>query len=99
MWYNDDLLLLDGRMVYLLTTIHVIVCIFLAVVVLLQSGKATDLAGASWQAGARRPCSRARFGYGALESDDHRCRLVHGDVAVAVHHLHARRQGVHPDHL
>src|SRR5690242_18348923 len=33
-------------MVYLLTTIHVIVCIFLAVVVLLQSGKAADLAGA-----------------------------------------------------
>src|SRR6478609_2249441 len=33
-------------MVYLLTTIHVIVCMFLAVVVLLQSGKAADLAGA-----------------------------------------------------
>jgi preprotein translocase subunit SecG len=33
-------------MVYLLTTIHVIVCVFLAVVVLLQSGKAADLAGA-----------------------------------------------------
>src|ERR1700729_1056733 len=30
----------------LLTVIHVIVCIFLAVVVLLQSGKAADLAGA-----------------------------------------------------
>lgn len=33
-------------MVYLLTTIHVIVCVFLVVVVLLQSGKAADLAGA-----------------------------------------------------
>jgi preprotein translocase subunit SecG len=33
-------------MVILLTTIHVIVCVFLAVVVLLQSGKAADLAGA-----------------------------------------------------
>ena len=33
-------------MVYVLTTIHVIVCFFLAVVVLLQSGKAADLAGA-----------------------------------------------------
>src|SRR6202140_717920 len=33
-------------MVYLLTTIHVIVCVFLAVVVLLQSGKAADRAGA-----------------------------------------------------
>ena len=33
-------------MVYLLTTIHVVVCIFLIIVVLLQSGKAADLAGA-----------------------------------------------------
>src|ERR1700719_4220824 len=30
----------------LLTTIHVIVCLFLIIVVLLQSGKAADLAGA-----------------------------------------------------
>jgi preprotein translocase subunit SecG len=30
----------------LLTTLHVIVCVFLIVVVLLQSGKAADLAGA-----------------------------------------------------
>lgn len=33
-------------MVILLTIIHVIVCFFLAIVVLLQSGKAADLAGA-----------------------------------------------------
>ncbi|MSV28105.1 MAG: preprotein translocase subunit SecG [Bryobacterales bacterium] len=33
-------------MIYLLTTIHVFVCLFLIVVVLLQSGKAADLAGA-----------------------------------------------------
>src|SRR6202041_4054758 len=33
-------------MISLLTTIHVIVCLFLVVVVLLQSGKAADLAGA-----------------------------------------------------
>lgn len=33
-------------MVVLLTIIHVIVCFFLVVVVLLQSGKAADLAGA-----------------------------------------------------
>jgi|SRR5579864_3041252 len=33
-------------MVILLTVIHVIVCVFLVVVVLLQSGKAADLAGA-----------------------------------------------------
>lgn len=33
-------------MIILLTVIHVIVCLFLVVVVLLQSGKAADLAGA-----------------------------------------------------
>jgi len=33
-------------MVIFLTVIHVIVCIFLMIVVLLQSGKAADLAGA-----------------------------------------------------
>lgn len=33
-------------MIYLLTAIHYIVCIFLIIVVLLQSGKAADLAGA-----------------------------------------------------
>jgi len=33
-------------MVIILTIVHVIVCLFLAVVVLLQSGKAADLAGA-----------------------------------------------------
>jgi len=33
-------------MFYLMLTLHVIVCIFLIIVVLLQSGKAADLAGA-----------------------------------------------------
>ena len=33
-------------MIILLTVIHVIVCLFLVIVVLLQSGKAADLAGA-----------------------------------------------------
>ena len=33
-------------MIYLITTIHVIVCVFLIVVVLLQSGKSGDLAAA-----------------------------------------------------
>lgn len=33
-------------MTILITTVHVIVCLFLAIVVLLQSGKAADLAGA-----------------------------------------------------
>src|SRR5215216_415535 len=33
-------------MMILLTVVHVIVCVFLVIVVLLQSGKAADLAGA-----------------------------------------------------
>jgi len=33
-------------MVILLTIIHILVCVFLVIVVLLQSGKAADLAGA-----------------------------------------------------
>jgi preprotein translocase subunit SecG len=33
-------------MIYLFATVHIIVCLFLIVVVLLQSGQAADLAGA-----------------------------------------------------
>lgn len=33
-------------MVYLLATLHISICVFLIIVVLLQSGKAADLAGA-----------------------------------------------------
>jgi preprotein translocase subunit SecG len=36
----------DCGMVILITIVHVVVCLFLAIVVLLQSGKAADLAGA-----------------------------------------------------
>ena len=46
-------------MIYLLTTIHVLVCLFLVIVVLLQSGKAADLAGAF---GGHAPrCQPAQF--------------------------------------
>jgi preprotein translocase subunit SecG len=41
-----DFLFRDRRMVILITIVHVVVCLFLAIVVLLQSGKAADLAGA-----------------------------------------------------
>src|SRR3984893_8482116 len=41
-----DFLSRDRRMVILITIVHVIVCLFLIIVVLLQSGKAADLAGA-----------------------------------------------------
>ncbi len=33
-------------MLYVVTTLHIIICFFLIIVVLLQSGKAADLAGA-----------------------------------------------------
>ncbi|HSU60544.1 MAG TPA: preprotein translocase subunit SecG [Bryobacteraceae bacterium] len=33
-------------MLYLITTLHIVLCFFLIIVVLLQSGKAADLAGA-----------------------------------------------------
>jgi preprotein translocase subunit SecG len=36
----------SSKMIYLLTTIHVIACLFLIGVVLLQQGKSADLAGA-----------------------------------------------------
>src|SRR3954452_14696563 len=40
-------------MTIFLTIVHVIVCIFLVIVVLLQSGKAADLAGAFWGMGSQ----------------------------------------------
>src|SRR5690348_1069983 len=44
-WHRSSCYTRTG-MVYVLTTLHVIICLFLVVVVLLQSGKAADLAGA-----------------------------------------------------
>src|SRR5947209_8003775 len=38
--------ILGPEMVYVLTSLHVVICLFLIIVVLLQSGKAADLAGA-----------------------------------------------------
>ena len=43
---SSSILVKDSRMVILLTILHIIVCVFLVIVVLLQSGKAADLAGA-----------------------------------------------------
>src|SRR5437660_1128295 len=43
---RSPILVKGSGMVILLTIIHVIVCFFLVIVVLLQSGKAADLAGA-----------------------------------------------------
>lgn len=47
------LVMLGWRFFWLLTTLHVLVCFLLVVVVLLQSGKAADLAGAFGAAGSQ----------------------------------------------
>ena len=47
------LVALGWRVPFLLTTVHVLVCFLLVVVVLLQSGKAADLAGAFGGAGSQ----------------------------------------------
>jgi preprotein translocase subunit SecG len=41
-----SIVILKTAMLYLITALHVIICFFLIIVVLLQSGKAADLAGA-----------------------------------------------------
>ena len=65
-------------MVILITTIHMIVCLFLIIVVLLQSGKSGDIAAAFGGMG-----SQTAFGpRGAAD------RSVQGDNLVR-HHLHA----------
>jgi preprotein translocase subunit SecG len=38
--------ILEDDMLYVVTALHVVVCLFMIIVVLLQSGKAADLAGA-----------------------------------------------------
>jgi preprotein translocase subunit SecG len=47
------LIFLGWRVPYLLTTLHVLLCFMLIIVVLLQSGKAADLAGAFGGAGSQ----------------------------------------------
>ncbi len=47
------LIFLGWRVPFLLTTVHVLLCFLLIVVVLLQSGKAADLAGAFGGAGSQ----------------------------------------------
>ncbi len=47
------LIMLGWRVPFILTTAHILVCFLLVVVVLLQSGKAADLAGAFGGAGSQ----------------------------------------------
>src|SRR6266849_3866407 len=47
------LVALGWRVPFLLTTVHILICFLLVIVVLLQSGKAADLAGAFGGAGSQ----------------------------------------------
>jgi len=63
-------------MIILVTIIHVLVCLFLIVVVLLQSGKAGDISAAF--GGQPTWC-----GYGSLQSHYDFGRFVHVDLGDA----------------
>ena len=78
-------------MYYLLLGIHILVCIFLIIVVLLQSGKAADLAGAFGGMGSQTAFGSARLGDAAFESDDHFGRAVHGHIPYSFDHGDAER--------
>ncbi len=68
----------------LLTIVHVIVCLFLIVVILLQSGKAADLAGAFGGMGSQTAFGPAGLGDTAFKGDDDLDDRIHADVHLAV---------------
>src|ERR1700694_2466531 len=73
-------------MVYtLLTFVHVLVCLFLIVVVLLQSGKAADLAGAFGGMGSQTAFGPRGSATLLAEGASGRARggAIHGYVALA----------------
>ena len=70
-------------MAILLTIIHVFVCLFLIIVVLLQSGKAADLAGAFGGMGSQTTFGPRGSATVIVEGDDDFSGIVHGDFAVS----------------
>ena len=78
-------------MYYLMLLVHVVVCVFLIIVVLLQSGKAADLAGAFGGMGSqtafgpRRGQRVGRVGGNVLEGDAVR-RRERGQVEMVADH-------------
>ena len=73
-------------MTILLTIVHVLVCVFLVIVVLLQSGKAADLGWRVWRDGFTDGVWPPRRGHGTFEGDDDCSGPVHGDIADFVDH-------------
>ena len=76
----------------LLTIIHVLVCVFLIIVVLLQSGKAADLAGAFGGMGSQTAFGPRGSATLLSKATTHFGGPVHGDVAVAVDSGDAERR-------
>ena len=73
-------------MYILLMFIHVLVCVFLIIVVLLQSGKAADLAGAFGRYGLSNGLWPARLCDVVVEGDDDLGGSLHAYVPVALDH-------------
>ena len=69
---------------YVVIVLHVIACLFLIGVVLLQQGKNQDLASAFGGGGTQTAFGPARLGQRALQGHDHPGRRVHGDQPGAV---------------
>jgi len=72
-------------MIILVTIVHVIVCLFLIIVVLLQSGKAGDISAAfRWpgQPGGLWPAWRS---HSSFQGHHNLCRALHVDLSNAFH--------------
>ena len=71
-------------MIYLITTIHVLVCAFLIIVVLLQHGQSADIAAAFGGAGSQTAFGARTAGTMLSRGNHLRRHRFHGDVDHAV---------------
>ena len=81
-------------MYILLTIIHILVCLFLTIVVLLQSGKAADRSGAFGGMGSQ---TAARIGNAAFQGHHPVRYSFYVYLAGAFNCRHAQRRGRHDD--
>ena len=77
-------------MIILITIIHIIVCLFLIIVVLLQSGKSGDIAAAFGGHGQPDSFRPARRGHGADQGHDLVRDHFYGDFHYALNPCVAR---------
>ena len=73
-----------GYLIGLIYAIHILVCFFLIIVVLLQSGKSGDIAAAFGGMGSQTAFRSAWSGNGAFQGDHLVGGTVHGDLDHAV---------------